>query len=487
MGNMPVIGCLNRHLSLFFLIGLLCSCVVFDPPEREPMPVSMPGSYGVQLEGMPTAGRWWESFQSAELNDLVNAALTGNFDIRSARARLEQARAQLKKTGAERYPTLDGEAGAAHRRARMETQSGASVSTVDTFNLGLAAGYELDLWGRLRALNQAEIMQVSASRDDLETAAVSVSAVVVDTWAQLVGVRQQMRILEGQIQINQDLLELQRFRLQNGLSTALEVSQQMESLAAVRADLPLLQAREQTLRNALSFLTGKAGGTDMRISGQQLPELIPLPDAGIPSDLLTRRPDVRAANYRLQSADWRVSAARADRLPSLNFTAGAGYASEDFDRLFSNWFTSLAGSLTAPLFDAGRRAAEVDRTRASAEESLAEYGRIVAAAFNEVADGLAREHRQREYIDRLQEQLSAARMARQEARIRYLNGDSDYLNFLVEFQNVQLLERRIVAQQLELIRLRVGLYRSLGGDWTRELDDRTAARLSGTALTVMME
>ena len=417
----------------------------------------------------------------------MDTALAGNFDIRSARARLEQARAQLKKAGADLYPTLDGQAGASHRRARLETQNGASVSTVDTFNLGLAAGYELDLWGRLRAGKKAEALRASASREDLDTAAVSVSAVVVDTWAELVGVRQQISILEGQIQINQDLLELQRFRLQNGLSTALEVSQQMESLASVRADMPLLKAREQTLLNALAFLTGTAGTADMRVLKQELPELIPLPDAGLPSDLLTRRPDVRAANSRLQSADWQVSAARADRLPSLNFTAGAGYASEDFDRLFSNWFTSLSASLTAPLFDAGRRAAEVDRTRAVAEELLADYGRTVAAAFREVADGLARENRQREYIDRLQEQLAAARMARQEARIRYLNGDSDYLNFLVEFQNVQLLERRIVAQQLELIRLRVGLYRSLGGDWTRELDDRTAARSTGIAWAATME
>jgi outer membrane protein TolC len=321
-------------------------------------------------------------------------------------------------------------------------------------------------------VQKAEGLQAFAAREDLEAAAVTVSAVMVDTWAELLGVRQQTAILAGQIEVSQSLLELQRFRFQNGLSTALEVSQQMENLASVRADMPLLLAREQVLLNALALLTGRAGTADLEIAQNELPELIPLPVAGIPSDLLIRRPDVRAAGIRLQSADWRIAAARADRLPSLNFISEAAFASGDFSRLFSNWLTTLSASLLAPLFDAGRRAAEVDRTRAVAEELLAEYGRTVAEAFNEVANGLALEVRQREHIDRLQEQLEAARLARQEARIRYLNGGSDYLNFLIEIQNVQSLERRIVVQQTELIRLRVGLYRALGGDWTRQIGDR---------------
>lgn len=454
-------------MTPLLIAGILSACAMFQPPARDPAPLQLPESYGFDAAGEPGPDQWWKSFDSLELNDLVAAALEHNFDMRAAWARLQQARAQLRIAGADLYPNLDAEAGASERRSRVENDNGSARSRVESYNLSLAAGYELDLWGRLRAVQQAQSLQLLATRGDLESAAVTISAAVVDTWAALIGVRQQIAILTDQIEINQNLVELQRFRFQNGLATALEVSQQMENLAAARAEMPPLKGSAQTLRNALALLTGRAGSAQINVAREQLPELIPLPATGIPSDLLSRRPDVRAAALRLQSSDWRVAAARADRLPSLNFTAGGGYASEDFSLLFSNWLTTLSASLTAPLFDAGRRVAEVERTRAVAEERLADYGRTVAEAFQEVADGLALEVTQREFIERLQEQLAAARMARQEARIRYLNGESDYLNFLIEIQNVQSLERRIVVQKTELIRLRVGLYRALGGDWTR--------------------
>ena len=453
------------------LAGLLlaaAACAPFTPPARSGPPLPLPGAYSLYPESDPAPGPWWEHFESDELNRLVDLALSGNFDIRTAWARLTQARAEAKKAGAALYPSLDASAGASRRRAALRdgNGSGARITDVEEYSLGLAAGYEIDLWGRIRAGRNAQAEEFFAAGEDLDAAAVTVTAEIVTTWVELVGVRSERALLLEQIELNRNLLSLQRARFENGLATALDVSQQMENLAAVRAQLPLLDRRAQLTENALVLLVGRADPGDIQVTQQELPELIPLPAAGLPADLLAARPDVRAAGRRLQAADWRIAVSRADRLPALNLSAGASLSSAGLDTLFSNWVTTLAASLTGPVFDAGRRLAEVERVRAVAEQRLAAYASTVARAVKEVEDGLAGEYRQRQYIDRLNEQLDAAVLAMRQARIRYLNGESDYLNYLTGIQNVQRLQRQIVGQKAELLKLRVGLHRALGGDWT---------------------
>jgi outer membrane protein, multidrug efflux system len=464
-----------QHCILFLLVPFclagLTSCATLQPPQRVEAPVALPGTFTLYSEEDPGPGAWWEGFGSEELNRLVGESLAGNFDIRTARARLDQARALAARAGAELSPTLSGRAEAGRRRAavRTEEQANARITEVEEYTLGLAAAYEVDLWGRLRSARSAELLETYAAREDLDAAAVSVSAEVVNIWTDLVALRRELSILGAQIELNEGLLRLQRLRFEHGLATALDLAQQMGSLAAVRAELPRLQAREQLTLNALALLTGRAGADTVQVGQQELPDPIPIPATGLPADLLASRPDVRAAGLRLDAADWRIAGARANRLPALNITAGAVFSSTSLDLLFSNWLTTLAASLTAPLLDGGRRAAEVERTRAAAEERLAVYGRTVAQAVREVEDGLTAELRQRETIERVMEQLEAARLTMQEARLRYLTGTSDYLNFLLATQNVQRLERLIVTERAELLKIRVGLHRALGGDWTRRL------------------
>jgi outer membrane protein, multidrug efflux system len=461
-----------RWAIVLFSLFALSGCATFSPPQRTEPPLELPSAFSLYTEDEPGPGQWWESFGSEELNRLVEQSLAGNFDIRSARARLDQANAQARRAGADLYPAVTGRVEAGRRRASLRTNgSSAEITEVDEYTLGLAAGYEIDLWGRLRSARNAETLEAGAAREDIEAAAVSVSAEVVNAWTDLVALRREIVILSEQIEINEGLLRLQRLRFENGLATALDLAQQMENLASVRAEMPGLRVREQFTLNSLALLAGRAGTGAVLVSQQELPEPIPLPENGIPADLLSSRPDVRAAGLRLNAADWRIAVSRADRLPSLNITAGAAFSSTSVDLLFSNWLTTLAANLAGPLFDGGRRSAEVERTRAVAEERLSAYGRTVAQAFREVEDGLSAEIRQREFIERLQEQLAAARLAMQEARLRYLNGTSEYVNYLLGIQNVQRLERRIVAERAELLKLRVGLYRALGGDWTKRLVD----------------
>jgi NodT family efflux transporter outer membrane factor (OMF) lipoprotein len=457
-----------RTIASCLLLVLLGGCAVFTPPVRDPAPIAMPERFSLYTEADPGPGAWWQGFASTELDRLVTEALSGNFDIRTAAARVAQAEAAARTSGAALLPTLDAEGGAQRSVQQSTTESGASSRTRSTeLSAGLASGYELDLWGRLRALRNADLLAYQASRDDLNAAAMTVAADVVNSWVGILSVRRQISILDNQIAMNRRMLDLQKLRFLNGQATVLDVSQQNEALAAAKAILPTLQLEEETQMNALAVLLGRAGRGELSIEPTALPDLPPLPGTGLPADLLASRPDVHAAGLRLAEADWQVTAARADRLPSMNLSANALFSSGAMNLLFSNWVSTLAGSISAPLFDGGSRAAAVESARAGADEYLTAYASAVSTAIREVEDCLVTEKRQTEYLARLQEQLEAARQTLRDAQLQYTNGQDNYLSYLNSWTSVQALERQLVREQATLIQNRVGLYRALGGDWTR--------------------
>ena len=466
-----------------FLIGvalMLAGCALFQPAKRPDTPIDLPEQYSLYTADDPGPGRWWESFGSDELNRLVQTALAGNFDVRTAWTKLRQADAVLRQAGADLLPTLDADAGAKKSWTQTKTDSTPRTHTDSkTFSAGLSAAYELDLWGRLGSLRESEALEYEAVREDLDAAAVTVSAEVVTAWIDILSLRRQIDILNEQIDLNQRMLNLQVLRFANGQSDALEVAQQKEALAEAKAKLPPLKLDEQIQRNALAVLLGLTGNKNLTVSQSTLPELIALPATGVPADILAARPDVRAAGLRLKSADWQISAARADRLPSLTLSADAEFSSNSLDLLFSNWVSTLAASITGPIFDGGYRAAEVDKTRAEADEALTAYAQTVAEAVQEVEDSLTTETRQAEYIALLEEELEASRTSMTVSRLQYLNGQANYLDYLSAWTSVQSLERQLVDEQATQIKNRVALYRTLGGDWTRNLADDAKRRDDG--------
>jgi NodT family efflux transporter outer membrane factor (OMF) lipoprotein len=458
-------------------------CAAFTPAERPDAPLEMPAQYTLYGQGEAMAGRWWEAFNSPELNLLVETALAGNFDIQTAQARLEQANALAHQAGAQLLPSVEAEASGALTRSQSQATSHGSrvISDEESYSAGLAAAYEVDLWGRLAADRQAELLTARAAGEDVAAATMTVVAGVVDTWVDLLATHRQIALLADQIQTNETLLNLEKLRFANGKAQALDVSQQREALAAAKAQMPLLEIEAQQLRSSLAILLGKAG-TDLPMTeSARLPELIALPDTGVPADLLAARPDVRAAGLRLKAADWSVAAARADRLPAITLSAAAAFSSGSLDLLFNNWLLNLAGSITGPLFDAGSRSAEVARTRAVAEEYLSAYAQTVATAVREVEDALVTEQHQATYIALLQDQLDASRTSLQDARLQYLNGQSDYLSYLTAWSSVQSLQRQLVGEQAARIKYRVTLHRALGGSWIEGLAaQRSAAKIADT-------
>ncbi len=431
----------------------------------------MPEQYSLFLETERGGDLWWQAFGSAELNQLVKTALSNNFDVQTAWARLKQAEAAARKINANKMPAIDYGAEAEYQRAETRSSTGVTGTTTDdqTWTLNLAASYELDLWGRLHSLRQAEARQLVAAQHDLDAARITVAAEVTITWIDVLAARQNISILNEQIQNNKTLLDLQKLRFMNGRAKALAVAQQREALAAAASELPRLDLTERQLRNRLAYLIGKTSASDFDIHQQRLPDMMPVPETGLPADLLAARPDVCAAGLRLQAADWQVAAARADRLPAFILTAQGVFSSGSLDVLFDNWMMRLAANISGPLFDGGQRKAEVDRIRAVAEERLADYTGVVANAVREVEDGLIAEDRQRAYLERLAEQLQAVRLTLKDAGLQYQNGQSDYLAYLTAWTGVQRLERQMVTETATLIKNRVGLYRALGGDWMRQI------------------
>jgi len=415
--------------------------------------------------GTPTTQAWWTRFDNTELDTLVEMALGGSFDVLSARARLMQFEAIARKSGAELWPSLTGTAGADYFRNSVQASSRAPrlYDSSDRFALGAGVSYELDLWGRVYSLRESDVLRVIAGQEDVRSAAMTVAALTAETWLRLVSTRAETRLVESQVETNRIVLRSLVLRFRNALSTGLDVLQQQETLAASLAELPLLAAAESRLKTQLAILLGKAPGTEPEIITMDLPLLPSLPALGVPADLLEQRPDVRSAWYVLMAADWAVSAGEADRLPKITLAAEASYSGESAV-VFSNWLTNLSAGLTAPLFDGGRRAAEVERLRGLVEENVQAYGKIVATAVGEVRDALINEVRQGEYLLRLNDQFRYASLARDEAREGYLNGRDDFLSFILEHKSAQSLERLVLSQRVELLRYRVALHRALGGD-----------------------
>ena len=462
---------MKNHVNRFILtiiLLLVTSCAPFKPLDRQSPEGELPRSFSLYTSESEPEARWWEEFNDPDLNVLITEALSDNFTLKEAWSRLVQTRALAVQAGAALYPDLTGIADADYARQRSDNGSRKTVSNED-YSLGVISSYELDLWGRIRAGRESALLEVTAAREDLNTAAMTLAAEVANRWVNIISQRMQKRLLERQLQTNLTLLELIELRFRMSMVSALDVYQQKQVVEDTMAEIPLVEAEEQVLRHELALLLGKPPGTSLNISRENFPEPAEIPATGLPADLLSSRPDLRRAGMLLQAADWQVAAARANRLPAISLTAGAQYGKGNIDVLFDNWLLSLAGNLTAPIFDGGRRAAEVDLRRALVDENLFAYREAVLTAIKEVEDALVIEVKQREHIRALENVLATARKALEQAGIRYRNGLTDYLPVLTQLLAVQGLERNLIQQQANLVNARVSLYRSLGGTWTDSL------------------
>ena len=463
--RLPHTQCFRRAtIALLPVVVLLASCA--SPVNRGLGESStlVPGEFSAAANGEAVPDRWWTAFGSEELNALVQRALDGSTSLAQAEARFRQASALAAQRGAARIPEVS--ANASGRITERETAATPEGDTrTESWELNLAASYELDLWGRVRAGAKSAALDRDASREDLQAARISVAAEITLRYFDLLTTRRKIDIVAGQLGISRKVEEVVETRYRRSMASGLDLLRQRENVAAIEAQQPPLVATEKLLLNELAVLAGQAPGADLGLEARTLPVLAPAPSTGLPAALLARRPDVRAAVLRADSAGFSLSAAKRDRLPAIRLTASAGYTSEKLADLIDNWIAQLAASLVAPLIDGGRRRAEVIRTRGVLDERLASYKGVVLRALRDVEDALVLEQGKADQLAALERQLEAARRSQERARDRYLNGAESYLSVLAAITNVQGLERRIADTVNERAAARVRLYRSLAGAW----------------------
>ena len=441
-----------------FLVFQGCSFVTPDSRTLENLPASVHTASSETLD-FSLASPWWEQFNSPELNQLVTRALTHNFSIREARARLDQAASLAAAKKADTLPLITLDSGVTRNQTDRDDTS------FTTYSLGPAAAYEVDLWGRINAGVTASSLAAKASASDLETAAMTIAAEVARTWVDLITAGEQLARVKKQLELNTTVRDLLTLRFEKSMSSALDILQQREIVAQTQAKIPPLENRIQQLRASLHLLLGQTPGTGLIITGD-LPETLPeLPHNGLPANLLALRPDVRAQGLRLLAADWDAAAARVYRLPDLVLTGDFLLRDNTLDLLLDNWILILGARLAGTVFDGGQKKALSRQADAVAAERLAAYEKVVYTAIAEVETSLAAEKHQTAHILLLTAQLETARQALAEARRRYIKGLDPFIPFLTEQLNVQELEIRLLEQTAVLVKNRITLYRALGGDW----------------------
>ncbi len=457
------------HSAIILFAAMLAACIPFKPDFKKNDSLSLPEKFSLYKVGQSMPAEWWKTFSDKELNNLVKTALSKNFSLKEAWARLDQMKASAVKTGSYLYPELNLTADYAHTYRKSDILSNTRRTTVNNYAAGVAANYEIDLWGRIRSNIEAAELDAEAAREDLNSAAMTLAAEVTLHWLNIISRKMQKNLLQKQLQTNKFFLELMELRYRKSMASALDVFQQRQTLHKIEAAIPLIEAGKQVLIHELALLLGQTSGHRNKIKRSDLPAIGNLPATGIPADLLANRPDVRSSGLRLKASDWHISAAMADRLPAIRLTAAAAYGAEDIDSLFDNWIRNLAAGLAGPIIDGRRRTAEVDRVRAVAEERLAEYRHTVLKAVKEVENALIQEEMQHKHIKALELQLQAADRTLIEAREQYKKGIIDYLPVLTATLASQRLEQELIIQRTQLVVYRINLYRSLGGDWTDAL------------------
>ncbi len=451
----------TRTVLCIGLLTVLCGCSLHTPMQPTPSS-AVPDRYSRSLTASDLGldQPWWNAFTDPQLDELMQGVLQDNLELEQALARVRQAEASRKIAGASRWPTLTAEGDASRSRS-------VSGTVGDTTGLSAAAAWEVDLWGRLRAQSRAADQRFSATRQDLRGLYVSLSARLADAYFLWQEQQAQLALTEKTIASNADTLKRVERRYRAGLTGALDVYQSRQNLAPAQA---ARAGRTQALVEAgstLSLLLGRFPEEPFSLETRSIP-MIEVPwGNGLSATLLLQRPDIQAAALRLRALDAGVEAAIADRLPALSLGASVGYSrSTTTGVTLSDLVWNLFTNLTAPLIDGGRRSAEVDRSRAAVEESLAAYRQTLLEAAREVEDALSAAEQNRLRVEGLQREATAADASLRLSTDNYFQGLSDYLEVL-SAQRFQFDARsRLLTARRELVSSQVGLARALGGSWT---------------------
>ena len=468
----------KRAVLSGFVIAIgvaLAGCLNLGPDYRRESLAPAPETYQQALapgDQVPYSDRWWSIFNDSELDTIMDKVLAYNWDIQRTAGRILELRALAGQTRADRFPQIDIDWQNRKDVRKIDRSGGGSSrrerDTSNTYDLSLPLFFEVDLWGRLARAEDAVRADLLGAEETRQAVAQTVVAEALALYFEIESLERDLAISFRLIDNFKRNLRLVRRRYERGLATALDVRQARRILAESEASIPNLRRDLGTRQHQLSVLMGQyPSAAPPRPHPDdyyaRLPEIPP----GLPSDLLLRRPDIRAAEARLVALNARVAEALANRFPRITLTGSFGYRRNHFDQLLRSdselW--TLANGITQPVFDAGRLAAGQRAAEARYRQGVADYAQTVLTAFGEVEDALLTRREQLVRRERVATFLDEARETQVVAEKRYVRGLTRYLDVL-DAQRVRFLaERDLVAADLALYLNRINLYLALGGDW----------------------
>ena len=433
---------------------------------------------------------WQTFFADTRLQGLIELAFVNNRDLRVAVLNIEQARAQYQIRRADQFPTING----VLNGSRTPSASGGVTSL---YSAGLqATAYELDFFGRVSSLKEAALNQYLATEEGRKTTQISLIASVANAYFGLLADEELLEITRQTLVTREESIRLSKLRFDNGVASELDFRQAESLVEAARVSLAQQQRQRALDENLLTLLVGSplaaelpaaastvAVAVAVKVPLSQMQPLVDVP-AGLPSDLLTSRPDIRQAERQLLAANANIGAARAAFFPRIALTAGAGSASSQLSGLFKSgsWGWTFAPSLTLPIFDAGRNQANLEVSKVTRDIAVAQYEKAIQTAFREVADALASRSTLAEQLRASQAQANAESIRFRLSDLRYQNGVSSYLDLLDAQRSLFTARQAVVQTRLAQLQTQVGLYRALGGGWTEpaggevSLSEKPAAR-----------
>ncbi len=449
----------SNSLTTALLAALLLAGCAVDPASRE---VPTPADWEIARADTrwPDAD-WWRQLGSTELDGLIAEAQRANLDLAAASSRVLQAELQARNAGGALLPSVS-----LSGRGGRSGEVGGNEASSDSYSADLGASYEIDLWGRNRFNRDAAVASFEASRFNRDTAALTVTVGVVNGYLQVLSLRERLAIARDNLANAERVLALVETRERYGAAGQLELTQQRSVVTSQRAALPPLEQQEREARSALALLLGRAP-QGFTVAGTSLGDVGTLPAlSGLPSELLLRRPDVRAAEAQLSGADANLSAARAALFPSLSLSAGLGVSDGSLSSLFDNDPRySISAGLSQVIFDGGRLRNQRKIADARRDELLAGYRSAVISAFADTENALGAAATLARQVELQAELLAQAQLTFQLAEARYRAGAIDLMSLLDAQRSLYSAQDQNRQMRLNHLQALTGLYRALGGGW----------------------
>ncbi len=468
-----------KAITVVLLALTLCGCMV-GPDYRRPV-VDTPQTWRFEeKETRDVADTpWWEQFNDPVLNDLIRVGLAENREVKSAAARVDQYLGQYVTTRAAMFPQITADASVG--RGRSSERGAAPVSSLvknpaDQYQAQFSASWEIDLWGKLRRSTEAARADILSSEESRKGVILSLVASIATGYVTLRDLDRQLEIAQTTTKSREDSYNIFQLRFKGGIVSELELNQNKSQYEEALASIPVLRKNIAQQENALSALLGRNPGPIPR--GKTIDELVlPVVPAGLPSDLLERRPDIRQAEQELISANARIGAAKAQYFPSISLTAIFGWSSANLSHLFTGpaqtW--SWAAPIAAPIFTAGSISGQVKSAEAYRQQALFSYQQTIQNAFRDVDDALIDRKQTMEQLAAQGRQVESLSNYARIARLRYENGYTSYIEVLDA-------ERSLFSAQLSqaqtkgaLFQALVNLYKALGGGWVTLAEQRTVS------------